>query len=374
MTQLIEFQIKITENTHPGEELPAAVLPACRSHSGIQPVATTACSTTAMAPEAATSQSPAHFHLQYQYCGRMQQQQQQQQPQHAGITFQIFRLTTVLVGTFIIAFWASLFAVYVSHANSQFSAALHFLYPSDLTKVNNVRADVAFPTNLFLLGGNTNSFSHAAELLVDVVVRMTVPSSPRNSEMGNFMVALHLRNATHREGDAATSFFRSSILPYKTSRTQWLLFIFEAASLVYHWRGEQQDMLVLFESVPWHFDGGSAVVELSSPLQTYAAELNMMRKHTSDWQYLATWHPVFAWMLMLILLWPVLVSIFLHKRWLFDLDEAIGTCLDNTVGMVQTGQQAAQQVAAFVHPIVQVGQQAVQHVVAYAQPLAQAGS
>jgi hypothetical protein len=305
----------------------------------------------------------------------MQQQQQQrgqQQSQNAGITFQIFRLTAVLVGTFIIAFWASLVAVYMSHANSQFSAALHFVYPSELTKVNNVRADVSFPANVFLSGGSINSFTRATEPLVDVVVRMTVPSSPRNSEMGNFMVALHLRNSTHREGDADMTIFRPSILPYKTSRTQWLLFVFEAASLVYHWRGEQQDMLVLFESVPWHHDGGSAVVELSSPLQTYAAELNMMRKHTSDWQYLATWHPVFAWMLMLLLLWPVFLSVFLHKRWLFDLDEAIGSCLDNTVGMVHTGQQAAQEVVAFVQPIVQVGHQAVQNVIAYAQPLAQA--
>ena len=126
-------------------------------------------------------------------------------------------------------------------------------------------------------------------------------------------------------------------------------------------RGEQQDMLVLYENIPWRFDGGSAVVELSSPLQTYTAELQVMRKHTSDWQYLATWHPVFSWMLMLLLLWPVLVSIFLHKRWILDIDEAIGSCLDNTFGMVQAGQQAAQEVVA----LVQAGHDA-------AQPLAQA--
>jgi hypothetical protein len=301
-----------------------------------------------------------------------QQLQRRPQQQHAGITYQIFRLTAVLVATFVIAFWASLLAVYVSHANSQFSAALHFVYPSELTKVSNVRADVTFPANVFLSKGKLNAFPHSAVPLVDVIVRMNVPSSPRNADLGNFMVALHLRNATHREGDSAVSLFRPSILPYKTTRTQLLLFVFEAASLVYHWRGEQQDMLVLFESIPWDFDGGSAVVELSSPLQTYSAQLNMMRKHTSDWQYLATWHPVFAWILMVLLIWPFLLSIFMHKRWLFDLDEAIGSCLDNTVGMLQTGQQAAQEVVAIVQPIVQTGHQAVQHAVAYAQPLAQA--
>ena len=41
---------------------------------------------------------------------------------------------------------------------------------------------------------------------------------------------------------------------------------------------------------------------------------------------------VFAWMLMLLLLWPVLLGVFLHKRWLFDIDEAVGSCFDNTVG------------------------------------------
>lgn len=252
--------------------------------------------------------------------------------QHDGMTHQIFRLTAVLVATFIIAFWAALFAVYLSHANSQFSAPLHFMYPSVLTKVNNVRAEVAIPTNVFLTGGKRHALAPATETLVDVILRMTVPSSPRNSELGNFMVALHLLNATHQEGDKASSYFRPSILPYKTARTQLLHFAFEAASLVYHWRGEQQDILVLFESVPWQFDGGSAVVELSSLLETYTAELNMLRKHTSDWQYLATWHPVFAWMLMLLLLWPVLLGVFLHKRWLFDIDEAVGSCFDNTVG------------------------------------------
>jgi hypothetical protein len=297
----------------------------------------------------------------------------QQQSQHAAITFQIFRLTAILVATFIIAFWASLFAVYLSHANSQFSAPLHFVYPSDLTTVSNVRADVAIPTNVFLTRAKLQPFSPATEPVVDVIVRMVVPSSPQNSDIGNFMVALHLRNATHQAGDSAVSYYRPSILPYKTARTQLLLFFFEAASLVYHWRGEQQDVLVLFEDIPWQFDGGAAVVELSSALQTYKAELNMMRKHTSDWQYLATWHPVFSWMLMLLLLWPVLMSVFLHKRWLFDLDEAVGSFLDHTVGMVHAGQQVAQEVVALVQPIVQVGQQAAQQVAAYAHPLAQAG-
>ena len=299
--------------------------------------------------------------LHFERMQQQRQQQRQQQSQQSGITFQIFRLTAVLVSTFIIAFWASLIAVYLSHANSQFSSPLHFVYPSDLTNVKNTRATVSIPTNVFLTGGKLHAFSHATEPLVDVFVRLTVPSSPRNAEMGNFMVALHLRNSTHREGHDVVSHYRPSILPFKTPRTQLLLFLFEAASLVYHWRGEQQDMLVLYENIPWRFDGGSAVVELSSPLQTYTAELQVMRKHTSDWQYLATWHPVFSWMLMLLLLWPVLVSIFLHKRWILDVDEAIGSCLDNTFGMVQAGQQAAQEVVA----LVQAGHDA-------AQPLAQA--
>ena len=113
---------------------------------------------------------------------------------------------------------------------------------------------------------------------------------------------------------------------------------------------------MLFESIPWHYDGGAAVVELSSPLQTYTAELQAMRMHTSDWQYLATWHPVFSWMLMLLLLWPVLLSVFLHKRIFFDVDQAVAACLCNTAGTVKAGQQAAQQVAAFVNPMVQAAQ------------------
>jgi hypothetical protein len=84
----------------------------------------------------------------------------------------------------------------------------------------------------------------------------------------------------------------------------------------------------------------------------------MMRRHTSDWQYVATWHPVFAWMLMLFLIWPVILSIFVNYRWLFDLDEAVGSCFDSTLGMLQAGKHVAQEMVAFVQPIVQVGQQA----------------
>ncbi len=76
---------------------------------------------------------------------------------------------------------------------------------------------------------------------------------------------------------------------------------------------------------------------------------------------------------MLLLLWPVFMSVFLHKRWLFDIDEAVGLFLDHTVGMVHAGQQVAQEVVALVQPIVQVGHQAAQQVAAYAHPLAQAG-
>ncbi|KAJ2354707.1 hypothetical protein GGF43_003109 [Coemansia sp. RSA 2618] len=178
--------------------------------------------------------------------------------------------STVLYGVF--------YRLYVPQLLHQ--APVYLQYPASALIPANTTADVSFvPASNYKFLSTSQAYTVSLDL--------DVPTSEANRMLGNFMVALELRD---RRGRAVHQSARASILPYESRPVQLLRTLVRSVPLALGLADERARLHVPLIDAMYdkHFSPiTSAWISLSKPLQVYSAHITIRAQFSGlrYWMY-----------------------------------------------------------------------------------------